>query len=116
MIRRRTAKLPVRKAWALIFISLLVQVGLYFGFNAISVPALTPADQARAATPTQDTLSFYHMDFETTNPPDIFSQNLSRWLLHSTADNWFRSVLLALAILLIMVIVMALSSAIIPRN
>lgn len=116
MIRPRTTKPPFRKAWALIFISLLVQVGLYFGFHAISVPALTPADQTRTAIPSQVPLSFYSMDFETTDPPGVLSQSLTSWLLHRLADSWFRSMLVALAILLIMMLVMAILVAILQQN
>ncbi|MFX1317880.1 MAG: hypothetical protein ACFE9O_01935 [Promethearchaeota archaeon] len=116
MFRRKTTRLPFRKAWALIFISLLVLVGLYFGFHAISVPALTPVDQARVAIPSQASLSFYSINFEPPDTSDMLSQSLTSWLLHRTADSWFRSILVALAILLIMLIVMALTAAILRQN
>jgi hypothetical protein len=116
MLPRKSMKQPFTKTWALVFLSLLISVGLYFGFHAITVPAQTPADQAQAAIPSLMTVSFPSIDFETSIVPEMRPQSVTSWLLQRVSDIWFRSVLYTLAILLIMLIVMTLSIVTSPSN
>jgi hypothetical protein len=115
MIRPWSNDLPPKQAWALFFLALLLPMGLYFGFYAISMPAHALADQAQAAVPAQSPHFLYPLVPETHNSQGMLSPNLASWLLHQITQNWFRSILIALTILHLLLVV-ATVFVILPHN
>lgn len=116
MIRRRSMNRHTSKRWALFLLTIFVTAGFYFGFRIIIVPAETLANPAPATIPSNWTSSTPAFLPDAARTQEMFLPGLATWFLNHMTETWFQCVLLALACLCILLILMAISLAILPQH
>jgi hypothetical protein len=107
---------PTSKRWALFLLAIFVTAGFYFGFHMNIVPEETLANPAPVTIPSDLTSSNPAFLPDVDRTQEMSSIRLATWFLNHITETWFQCVLLAFACLCILLILMAISLAILPQH